>query len=44
MKGIKTRIEVGQRNDSHFEILSGVDAGDRVFVPSMEQLTRQDDK
>ncbi len=43
MKGIKTRIEVGQRNDSHFEILSGVDAGDRVFVPSMEQLTRQDD-
>lgn len=44
MKGIKTRIEVGQRNDSHFEILSGVEAGDRVFVPSMEQLTRQDDK
>ena len=44
MKGVKTRIEVGQRNDSHFEILAGVDAGDRVFVPSMEQLTRQDEK
>ena len=44
MKGIKTRIEVGKRNDSHFEILAGVDVGDRVFVPSMEQLTRQDEK
>ena len=44
MKGVKTRIEVGQRNASHFEILAGVDAGDRVFVPSMEQLTRQDGK
>ena len=43
MKGIKTRIEVGHRNDSHFEIVSGVDAGDRIFVPSMEQLTRQDE-
>ena len=44
MKGVKTRIEVGQRNNSHFEILTGVDAGDRVFVPSMEQLTRQEEK
>ena len=42
MKGVKTRIEVGRRNDSHFEILAGVEAGNRVFVPSMEQLTRQD--
>ncbi len=41
-KGIKTRIEVGKRNNSHFEILSGVIEGDRVFVPSMEQLTKQD--
>ena len=44
MKGIKTRIDVGHRSDSHFEILAGVDAGDRIFVPSMEQLTRQDEK
>ena len=44
MKGVKTRIEVGRRNDSHFEILAGVKAGNRVFVPSMEQLTRQDEK
>ncbi|MDE0503405.1 MAG: HlyD family efflux transporter periplasmic adaptor subunit, partial [Candidatus Poribacteria bacterium] len=44
MKGVKTRIEVGRRNDSHFEILAGVEAGSRVFVPSMEQLTRQDGK
>ena len=43
MKGVKTRIEVGQRNDSHFEILTGVKSGDRVFVPSMEQLTRQNE-
>ncbi|MDE0044105.1 MAG: HlyD family efflux transporter periplasmic adaptor subunit, partial [Candidatus Poribacteria bacterium] len=44
MKGVKTRIEVDRRNDSHFEILAGVEAGDRVFVPSMEQLTRQNEK
>jgi multidrug efflux pump subunit AcrA (membrane-fusion protein) len=44
MKGVKTRIEVGKRNNNHFEILAGVAAGDRVFVPSMEQLTRQDEK
>lgn len=44
MKGVKTRIEVGRRNDSHFEILAGVDAGDRVFVPSMEELTRPNEK
>ncbi len=44
MKGVKTRIEVGRRNDSHFEILAGIKSGDRVFVPSMEQLTRQDEK
>ena len=44
MKGVKTRIEVDRRNDSHFQILAGVEAGDRVFVPSMEQLTRQNEK
>ncbi|MCZ6677067.1 MAG: hypothetical protein O7E52_07430, partial [Candidatus Poribacteria bacterium] len=41
-KGIRTRIDVGRRNNSHFEILGGVVAGDRVFVPSMQQLTQQD--
>ena len=44
MKGVKTRIEVGRRNDSHFELLAGVEAGNRVFVPSMEELTRQNEK
>ena len=43
-KGVKTRIEVGLRNNSHFEILSGVLEGDRVFVPSMEQLTQKDQR
>ena len=41
-KGVRTRIEVGRRNNSHFEIISGVVEGDRVFVPSMQQLTRQE--
>ena len=39
-KGIRTRIEVGQRNNTHFELLSGILEGDRVFVPSMQQLTK----
>ena len=39
-KGIRTRIEVGQRNNTHFELLSGIVEGDRVFVPSMQQLTK----
>jgi len=41
-KGLRKRIEVGQRNNSHFEIISGVADGDRIFVPSMKQLTQQD--
>ena len=41
-KGIRTRIEVGERNESHFEIISGLLEGDRVFVPSMQQLTRKE--
>jgi HlyD family secretion protein len=45
-KGVRTRIEVGRRNNSHFELISGVVKGDRVFLPSMHELTRQesDDK
>ncbi|RKU07138.1 hypothetical protein C6502_17850 [Candidatus Poribacteria bacterium] len=39
-KGTRTRIEVGQRNNTHFELTSGIVEGDRVFVPSMEQLTK----
>ena len=39
-KGIRTRIEVGQRNNTHFELTGGLVEGDRVFVPSMEQLTK----
>ena len=40
-KGIRTRIEIGQRNNTHFELLSGLVEEDRVFVPSMEQLTKK---
>ena len=40
-KGIRTRIEIGQRNSTHFELLSGLVEEDRVFVPSMEQLTKK---
>lgn len=41
-KGVRTRIEVGRRNNSHFQITSGVVEGDRVFLPSMQQLIRQE--
>ncbi len=39
-KGTRTRIEVGQRNNTHFELISGLVEGDRVFVPSMQQLIK----
>ena len=39
-RGIRTRIEVGQRNNTHFELTSGLVEGDRVFVPSMQELTK----
>ena len=39
-KGTRTRIEVGQRNNTHFELISGLVEGDRVFVPSMQELTK----
>ena len=39
-KGTRTRIEIGQRNNTHFEVISGLVEGDRVFVPSMQQLTK----
>ncbi len=39
-KGVRTRIEIGQRNNTHFEVISGLVEGDRVFVPSMQQLTK----
>ena len=39
-KGTRTRIEIGQRNNTHFELVSGLVEGDRVFVPSMEELTK----
>ena len=41
-KGTRTRIEVGQRNNTHFELISGLVEGDRVFVPSMQQLIKID--
>lgn len=39
-KGVKTHIKVGRRNNTHFEIISGLKEGDRVFVPSMMELTK----
>ena len=40
LKGIKTRVEVGQRNNTHFEITNGISSGAVVYVPSLDQLTR----
>lgn len=39
-KGVKTHIKVGRRNKTHFEVISGLKEGDRVFVPSMMELTK----
>lgn len=39
-KGVKTHIKVGQRNNTHFQIIGGLKEGDRVFVPSMMELTK----
>ena len=38
-KGVKTHITIGQRNNTHFQITGGLKEGDRVFVPSMQELT-----
>ena len=40
LKGIRTRVEVGQRNNTHFEITSGISSGAVVYVPTLDQLTR----
>lgn len=40
-KGVKTQIQVGERNETHYEILSGVKEGDRVFVQSIEELAKK---
>ena len=39
-KGVKTYITIGQRNNTHFQITDGLKEGDRVFVPSMQELTK----
>ena len=39
-KGVKTHITIGQRNNTHFQITDGLKEGDRVFVPSMQELTK----
>ena len=39
-KGVKTHIRVGKRNKTHFEVVHGLKEGDRVFVPSMMELTK----
>ena len=39
-KGVKTHITIGKRNNTHFQITGGLKEGDRVFVPSMQELTR----
>jgi len=40
-KGIKTEIQVGERNSTHYEVLSGVREGDRVFVQSIGELAKK---
>ena len=39
-KGVKTHITIGQRNNTHFQVTDGLKEGDRVFVPSMQELTK----
>ena len=39
-KGVKTHITIGHRNNTHFQITDGLKEGDRVFVPSMQELTK----
>lgn len=39
-KGVKSHITVGKRNKTHFEVLHGLKEGDRVFVPTMMELTK----
>ncbi len=41
-KGTKTHITIGQRNNTHFQITGGLKEGDRVFVPSMQELTKDE--
>lgn len=41
-KGVKTHITVGRRNNTHFQVLAGLKDGDRVFVPSMMELTKDE--
>ena len=39
-KGLGLVSKSGQRNNTHFELTSGLVEGDRVFVPSMQELTK----
>jgi multidrug resistance efflux pump len=39
--GVKTQIQVGEHNATHYEILSGVKVGDRVFVQSIGELAKR---
>ena len=39
-KGVKTHITIGERNNTHFQITGGLKEDDRVFVPSMQELTK----
>ena len=40
-KGAEVPIEVGLRSDTHYEILRGLQEGDRVFIPSIQELAKQ---
>ena len=40
-KGVKTHITIGERNTTHFQITGGLKEGDRVFVPSMQELAKE---
>jgi HlyD family secretion protein len=40
IKGVKTPIQVGERNDRAIEITGGLKEGTRVFVPSLEAIAQ----
>lgn len=41
-QGVKTHVTVGRRNNTHFQVVAGLKEGDRVFVPSMKELTKDE--
>lgn len=44
VEGIKTNVEVGEQNDMFIEILSGLEAGDEVFVQTDQQQSAESNR